>query len=284
MAVQGLAHPDGEAATARAAGAAGVPFMLSTTSSRSIEEVAAGAPDAMRWFQLYVQVDPGRTRELVERAAAAGYRAIVLTVDLPRLGYRERDRRSLFELPALGNFAAGPATHAGGAHVDGFEVLDRQLEVGLTWDELANIRSWSGLPFVLKGILTAEDAVLAVEHGVDAIVVSNHGARQLDRTAAPIDVLEEIVDAVAGRAELWVDGGVRRGLDVAIAMALGARAVLIGRPILWALATGGEAGVARALAILREEVEIAMALLGTPTPSAITRAHVDPPTSVPSGT
>ena len=159
MAVQGLAHPDGEVATARAAGAAGIPFTLSTTSSRSIEEVAAGAPDAKRWFQLYVQVDPGRTRELVERAAAAGYRAIVLTVDLPRLGYRERDRRSLFELPALGNFAAWPATHAGGAHVDGFEMLDRQLEVGLTWDDLANIRSWSGLPFVLKGILTAEDAV-----------------------------------------------------------------------------------------------------------------------------
>jgi 4-hydroxymandelate oxidase len=283
MAVHGLAHPDAEVATARAAGAAGIPFTLSTTSSRSIEEVAAGAPDANRWFQLYVQVDPGRTRALVERAAAAGYRAIVLTVDLPRLGYRERDRRSMFELPALGNFAEGPATHAGGAHVDGFEMLDRQLEVGMTWDDLATIRSWSGLPFVLKGILTVEDAVLAVDHGVDAIVVSNHGARQLDRTAAPIDVLEEIVGAVAGRAEVWVDGGVRRGLDVAIALGLGARAVLLGRPVLWALATGGEAGVARALAILREELEIAMALLGTPTPTAITRAHVNRPTSVPSG-
>ena len=151
MAVHGLAHPDGEVATARAAGAAGIPFMLSTTSSRSIEEVAAAAPDGNRWFQLYVQIDPGRTRELVERAAVAGYRAIVLTVDLPRLGYRERDRRSQFELPALGNFAAGPATHAGGAHLDGFDVLDRQLDVGLTWDDLATIRSWSGLPFVLKG-------------------------------------------------------------------------------------------------------------------------------------
>jgi 4-hydroxymandelate oxidase len=284
MAVHGLAHPDGELATARAAGAAGIPFALSTTSSRSIEEVAAGAPDANRWFQLYVQVDPGRSRELVERAAVAGYRAIVLTVDLPRLGYRERDRRSRFELPVLGNFATSPATHARGIHADGFEMLDAQHEVGMTWDDLATIRSWSGLPFVLKGILTAEDAILAVEHGVDAIVVSNHGARQLDRTAAPVDVLEEIVDAVAGRAEVWVDGGVRRGLDIAIALALGARAVLVGRPILWALATGGEAGVSRALAILREELEITMALLGTPTPTAVTRGHVAPPASVPSGT
>ncbi len=284
MAVHGLAHPDGEVATARAAGAAGIPFILSTTSSRSIEEVAAGAADANRWFQLYVQVDPGRTRELVERAVVARYRAIVLTVDLPRLGIRDRDRRSRFELPALGNFAGSPATHAGGIHADGFEMLDAQHEVGMTWADLGTIRSWSGLPFVLKGILTAEDAVLAVEHGVDAIVVSNHGARQLDRTAPPIDVLEEVVDAVAGRAEIWVDGGVRRGLDIAIALALGARAVLIGRPILWALATGGEAGVARAVAIMREELEIAMALLGTPTPTAISRAHVAARTSLPSGT
>jgi 4-hydroxymandelate oxidase len=285
MAVHGLAHPDGEIATARAAAAAGVPFMLSTTASRSIEEVASGAPDAHRWFQLYVQADAGRTRELVERAEAARYRAIVLTVDLPRLGFRERDRRSGFELPRLGNFEiAAPATHAGGIHVDGFEMLDRQLEVGLTWDDLAAIRSWSSLPFVLKGIMTAEDAVLAVEAGVDAIVVSNHGARQLDRTQAPIDVLDDVVAAVGGRTEVWVDGGVRRGLDIAIALGLGARAVLIGRPILWALATGGEAGVARALTILREEFEITLALLGARTPAAITRGHVERPSSLPSGT
>jgi 4-hydroxymandelate oxidase len=282
MAVHGLAHPDGEVATARAAGRFGVPFTLSTTSSRSIEEVAAGAPDANRWFQLYVQVDPGRTRDLVERAVGAGYRAIVLTVDLPRLGYRERDRRSGFQLPTLGNFATAAATHARGAHVDGFEMLDRQIEVGLTWDDLDTIRSWSALPFILKGILTAEDAALAVDHGVDAIVVSNHGARQLDRTLAPIDALERIVAAVGERTEVWVDGGVRRGLDIAIALALGARAVLLGRPILWALATGGEAGVARALEILREELEIAMALLGAPTPTAITRAHVESAFSIPS--
>lgn len=263
MAVHGLAHPTGEVATARAAAAAGVPFTLSTMSTCSIEEVAEAAPDGVRWFQLYTQADPGRSRALVERAAAAGYSAVVLTVDLPVLGYRERDRRHVFELPTLGNFVEGLPGPSHDEHGP-----------SLTWDDLATIRSWSGLPLVLKGIMTAEDARLAVDHGADAIVVSSHGARQLDRVAAPIDVLEEVVLAVAGGAEVWVDGGVRRGLDVAIALALGARGVLVGRPILWALATGGQAGVERALAILREEFEIALALLGAPTPAAIRRDHV----------
>jgi isopentenyl diphosphate isomerase/L-lactate dehydrogenase-like FMN-dependent dehydrogenase len=234
-------------------------------SSRSIEDVAEAAPDGVRWFQLYTQADPGRSRALVERAAGAGYSAIVLTVDLPVLGYRERDRQNGFDVAVvpLGNFAdegIGP-THKDPAPI-------------LTWDDLAEIRSWSSLPLVLKGILTAEDARLAVEHGADAIVVSNHGARQLDRVSAPIDVLEEVAGAVDGRAEVWVDGGVRRGLDIAIALALGARGVLVGRPILWALAAGGQAGVERALAILREEFEITLTLLGTPTPGAIRREHV----------
>ena len=281
MAVHGVAHPDGEVATARAAAGAGVPFALSTTSSRSIEEVAERAPDGRRWFQLYVQLDPGRSRELVERAAAAGYEALMLTVDLPRLGYRERDRRSGWELPPLGNFsAAAPATHAQRVHAHGFDMLEAQHEVGLTWDDVATIRSWSSMAFVLKGILTEEDARLAVDHGVDAIVVSNHGARQLDRVPAPIDVLERIVEAVDGRTEVWVDGGVRRGIDVVIARALGAQGVLLGRPVLWALATEGEAGVARALTILREEFEVALTLLGAPTADAITRGHVERPASL----
>jgi 4-hydroxymandelate oxidase len=263
MAVQGLAHPEGEIATARAAAAAGVPFTLSTMSSCSIEEVAEAAPDGVRWFQLYTQAHPGRSRSLVERAAAAGYSAVVLTVDLPVLGYRERDRRHVFELPRLGNFAGEPLSP-----------LHGDPGPSLTWDDLATIRSWSGLPLVLKGIMTAEDARLAAEHGADGIVVSSHGARQLDRVAAPIDVLEEVVAAVAGRAEVWVDGGVRRGLDIAIALALGARGVLVGRPILWALAAGGQNGVERALAILREEFEITLALLGAATPAAIRREHV----------
>ncbi len=157
---------------------------------------------------------------------------------------------------------------------DGFARLEEDLLSGVSWDDLATIRSWSSLPLVIKGVMTAEDARLGAEHGVDAIVVSNHGARQLDRVGAPVDVLEEIVAAVDGRTEVWVDGGVRRGLDLAIARALGARGVLVGRPIFWALAAGGQAGVERALAILREEFEIALALLGTPTPDDIGPAHV----------
>jgi len=264
IAAHGLMHPDAELATARAAAAAGVPFTLSTFASRPIEAIAEAAPDAARWFQLYVQSDPGLTRELVQRAAAADYSALVLTVDMPVLGYRERDRRNRFDttdprrpldLPGADATAQPPPT--------------------LTWADLEGIRAWApGLPLVLKGILGAEDARLAVEHGADAVVVSNHGARQLDRVAASVDVLEEVVAAVDGRTEVWVDGGVRRGLDVTIALALGARGVLVGRPVLWALAAGGRAGVERALAILREETELALALLGATAPGEVTRAHV----------
>ena len=270
LAAQGELHADAEVATARAAAAAGVPLIVSTASTRSLEEVAAVAPEATHWFQLYTQADAQRTRNTVERAAAAGYGAIVVTVDLPVLGYRERDRRNGYDTP-------GPWDRAFSVRGGGPEPIT-ELEPGtLTWRDIARIRSWApGLPLVLKGILHAEDARLAVEHGADAIVVSNHGARQLDRVAAPVDVLEEVVAAAAGRCEVWVDGGVRRGLDVAIALALGARGVLLGRPVLWALAAGGQAGVARALAIVREELEIALALLGTPAPSAVTRAHAGP--------
>ncbi len=273
MALHGLAHPDGEVATARAAASVGVPFILSTTASRSIEEVAAGAPAATRWFQLYAQDDERVTRSLVERAAAAGYGAIVLTVDLPVLGFRERDRRSGFRLPALGNFAETPATHVDRARGFAAGVADR-ITSGLTWADIAIIRSWSELPLVLKGILTADDARLAIDHGVDGIVVSNHGARQLDRVPAGVDVLAEVVAAVGGRAEVWVDGGVRRGLDIAIALALGARGVLVGRPVFWALAAGGQAGVEQALGILREEFELTLRLLGAPRPADIRPDHL----------
>ena len=277
MAALGLAHAGAEIAAAQAAAAAGVPYILSTMSTRSIEDVAAAVPGGTRWFQLYTQADPGRSRELVRRAEAAGYGAIVLTVDLPLLGYRERDRRSGFDLSGPhGNFSAieAGATHGGGIHADGFALLEEQVLTGLSWDDLSTIRGWSSLPLVLKGVMTAEDGGLAAEHGVDAIVVSNHGARQLDRVQAPIDVLRDVVAAVDGRTEIWVDGGVRRGLDVAIARALGARGVLLGRPVFWALAAGGQAGVERALAIIREEFEIALALLGTPTPGDIGSGHV----------
>lgn len=283
MALHGLAHQGGEVETARGAASAGIPFIMSTTSSRSIEEVAAAAPDGTRWFQLYVQDDPGTTRSLVERAEAAGYAAIVLTVDLPVLGYRDRDRRSGFVMPPLGNFTEVPASHgrAGRAGRGGHPApgapqrpQDRVLGDRLEWSDLATIRSWSSLPLVLKGILTTEDARLAVDHGVEGVVVSNHGARQLDRVSASVDVLAEVVAAVGGRAEVWVDGGVRRGLDIAIARALGAQGVLVGRPIFWALAAGGAAGVERAVAILLEEFERALALLGAPTPADLTPAHL----------
>jgi 4-hydroxymandelate oxidase len=278
MAVHALAHPSGEVATARAAAKAGVPFTLSTMSSRSIEEVVAAAPEGTRWFQLYVQARPGQSRRLVERAEAAGYTAIVLTVDLPILGYRVRDRRHGWDLSVpLGNFEPDGAGDRGPSHrpdAAGYDILDAPMNRTLTWDGVSDLRGWSRLPLVLKGILTAEDARLAVERGADAIVVSNHGARQLDRVPAPIDVLQEVVAAVGGRAEVWVDGGVRTGLDIAIALALGARGVLVGRPIFWSLAAGGQAGVERALAVLREEFEIALTLLGAPTPGDLTRAHV----------
>jgi 4-hydroxymandelate oxidase len=279
MAAHGLAHPDGELASARAAAAAGVPFTLSTMSSCSIEEVAAAAPGGTNWFQLYVQASEAQSRGLVERAESAGFNGIMLTVDLPLLGYRARDRRNDFELSVpLGNFRTEPETGVGGPthrpDASGYAALEAPPRRTLTWADIATIRGWSSLPIVLKGILTAEDARLAVEHGTDGVVVSNHGARQLDRVPAPVDVLEDVVSAVHGRAEVWVDGGIRSGLDIAIALALGARGVLVGRPILWALAAGGRAGVERALAILREEFEIALSLLGTPTPADVTRASV----------
>jgi isopentenyl diphosphate isomerase/L-lactate dehydrogenase-like FMN-dependent dehydrogenase len=278
MAAHGLADPDAEVATARAAAAAGIPFTLSTMSTSSIEAVAGAVPDGVRWFQLYTQADPRRSRSFVERAAAAGYRAVIVTVDLPVLGYRQRDLRSGFNLSVPhGNFAdeAGPdhASHGGGDD-SGYDILQDDLDRGLTWADVAAIRSWSPLPVILKGVLTAEDARLAVEHGADGIVVSNHGARQLDRTVATADALEEVIAAAGGRTEIWVDGGIRRGLDVVTALALGARGVLVGRPILWALAAAGQAGVERALAILRTETVIAMTLLGAPTPADLTRAHV----------
>jgi len=273
MAVLSLADPGAESAMARAAAAAGVPMILSTSASESIETVAQAVPEGVHWFQFYVQSDMGVSRSLVERAEAAGFSAIILTVDLPVLGYRQRDRLSDFVLPPLGNFSGVSATHGSRRLKALANPVDQQATT-MTWADLARIRGWSSLPLVLKGILTVEDARLAVDHGVDAIVVSNHGARQLDRVAATADVLPEIVHAVDGRTEVWVDGGIRRGLDIALALGLGARGVLLGRPAYWALAAGGTAGVERALAILREEFALTLALLGTRTPADITPAHV----------
>ncbi|MFL5681323.1 MAG: alpha-hydroxy acid oxidase [Chloroflexota bacterium] len=279
VAAHGLAHPDGEIATARAAAAAGALFCLSTVSTLSLEDVAAAVPpDARRWFQLYVQRDVRATRRLVERAEAAGYEAIVLTVDLPVLGYREREKRRGWRLDAtLGNFGRPHDTaEAAAAADDPYDVdtVGDMRIVGTTWEGLATLREWTSLPLVIKGILHPDDARLAVEHGAAGIVVSNHGGRQLDRSPATIDALPPIVEAVAGRAEVYVDGGIRRGSDALVALALGATAVFAGRPFVLALGAAGEAGVERAFAILREELERAMALLGTPTLADVTRGHI----------
>ena len=271
-ALHGLAHRDGELATARAATASGAIQVVSTVASHTIEAVAAAAPGGRRWFQLYVQRDRSASRDLVQRAAAAGYEALCLTVDLPVLGYRDEIIRLGFDPgpDAYANLPKRDVWHAG-ARLD--DVMDMR-SVDLTWDTLAEIRSWAPLPLVLKGILTPEDARLAVEHGADAVWVSSHGGRQLDRVAVGIDVLEQVVDAVEGRAEVYLDGGVRRGPDILIALALGARAVFTARPFLWALACAGEEGVAKAFEILRDELERAIALVGARSPRDLARGHV----------
>jgi 4-hydroxymandelate oxidase len=253
MAFQGLAHPDGEQAMAQGAAAAGTVMCLSTLSTIALEEVAEAAPDGPRWFQLYWGPDRSQVQELVERAATHGYRALVVTVDLPEVGRRERDLRTRFETPSS---------------------LSDVTDNSLTWRDLEWLRSITSLPLLVKGILTAEDATLAVEAGAEGIVVSNHGGRQLDGVAASLDALPEVVEVAGDRAEILLDGGVRRGTDVVKALALGARAVLVGRAVLYGLAVGGADGVERVLTLLREEVELALALCGCASPSDVTPAHV----------
>jgi isopentenyl diphosphate isomerase/L-lactate dehydrogenase-like FMN-dependent dehydrogenase len=281
LAFQKMAHPHGEAGTARAAAAAGTLMIVSTLSTTRLEEVAAAAPGAPRWFQLYVYKERAVAAELARRAGDAGYRALVLTVDTPRLGRRERDLRNGFTLPhglSMANFegalAEGPDATPGASGFGTYAAAN--LDTALTWNAIAWLRSMSSLPVVVKGILTAEDARLAVAHGAAAIVVSNHGGRQLDGTPATLDVLAEVVDAVGGTCEVYVDGGIRRGTDVVKALALGARAVLLGRPVLWGLAHAGDAGVARVLSLLFGEIEHALALCGRPGVHALGRDLVQP--------
>jgi 4-hydroxymandelate oxidase len=277
MAFQHFAHPEAELATARAASRAGALFCLSTMSSRSIEDVAAAAAAAgsgPRWFQLYVHRDRAVSAELVQRAEAAGFGAVVLTVDLPIAGRRERDIRNALAYPQVfGNFAHRlPA--AGPEEAPITVVIAGLNDASLTWADIAWLRGLTSLPIVIKGILSPADADLAVQHGAAAVIVSNHGGRQLDRTPSAIDVLPEIVEAVGGRAEVYLDGGVRRGVDVLTALALGAQGVFVGRSVLFALAVGGEAGVARALDLLAAEVHDDMALLGARTIGEIGRDHL----------
>jgi L-lactate dehydrogenase (cytochrome) len=285
----GLLAPKGEILAAQAAMRKGALFTLSTMSVCTIEEVAAAMP-APRWFQLYIWKDREITRSLIERARAAGYSALCVTVDVPDMGNRERDVRNGFVVPprltvanaldlllhlgwvlrmtrspraTFGNFEESKAlTRRDAVSVAAY--TSRQFDPSVTWADLEWLRGlWPG-PLVLKGISRAEDARRAVEHGVQAIVVSNHGGRQLDGLPAALDVLPEIADAVGGRAELVLDGGVRRGSDVVKAIALGARACMIGRPFLYGLAAGGQSGVELALELFRKEIDRTLTLLGCP--------------------
>ena len=271
VAFPGLADADGEVAVARAAAPAGVLQCVPTLATRTLEEVAAVGPGP-RWFQLYVHKDRARSAELVRRAEAVGCRAIVLTVDLPVPGYRERELRRCYQVPAGTRLGHYMDVDPGAAQL--IPVIASLQDQSLSWRDVAWVRGLSTLPLVLKGILTAEDATLAVEHGAAGVVVSNHGGRQLDRAPATIDVLEEVVQAVAGRAEVYLDGGVRRGTDVLVARALGAQTVFVGRPWVYALAAGGAEGVTRLIALMRAELETAMRLLGVARLDVITRAHV----------
>jgi 4-hydroxymandelate oxidase len=274
-----LAHKDGELASVRAAGEMGTVFTLSSLSNTAVEQVIAAAT-APVWFQLYVYRDRGATEALVRRVEAAGARALVLTVDAPLLGRRERDVKNRFALPAhLGvenMLAHGYANVPQRAMDSGLAAYFADLlDPSLTWSAVDWLRSITSLPVVVKGIVRADDARRAIEHGAAGIVVSNHGGRQLDASPATIEVLPRVVDAVAGRGEVFLDGGVRRGTDIVKALALGARAVLVGRPVLWGLAAGGQQGVAAALGILRRELDLAMALCGCPDIASITRDLVE---------
>ena len=254
-ALQRMAHPDGELATARAAAARGVTMAVSTSASTDIAEIAAvGGP---RWFQVYLLADPAARRTLVERAVSNGYEALLLTVDLARIGRRERDLRIGFRIPEgvdIPNVAIAAGVTP--AEVASVAFVDR-----MTWTDLEWLAGF-GLPVIIKGILHPDDARLAIEHGAAAIGVSNHGGRQLDAAIASLDALPGIAEVVDGRVPILLDGGVRRGTDVLIALASGATAVGIGRPIIWGLAVDGETGVGNVLDQLTKELENAMALAG----------------------
>ncbi len=274
-AMQRLVHADGECATARAAKRLGTIMIVSTTATVGLAEVCA-ATDAPKWFQCYMYRDRGVTRALLERARDAGYQAIVFTVDAPLLGRRERDMRGGFHLPegmrlpnaeAVGEDELPEVSGDSALH----QHLARAHDSALTAKDVTWIHDMTKLPVVVKGIVRGDDARRAVDHGAAAIAVSNHGGRQLDSAIAGVRALPEVVEAVGDRAEVYVDGGVRRGTDVIKAIALGARATLLGRPVLWGLAVNGEDGVVHAMTLLRDEIDLAMALCGCRDVTEMTR-------------
>ena len=261
---------DGEFATARAAAEVGTVYVVSMAATHSVEDVAAAAPDGARWAQMYMLRDRGRTRALVERAAAAGYGAIVASVDGAAVGR------------GIASASAGRLTPpdwmrypnlASDADADSSDIMElvTDFDPSITFDDLASFGEWSGLPVVVKGLLRADDAARAADAGASAIAVSNHGGRVLDGIAATADVLPDVVDAVAGRAEVYVDGGIRTGADVVKALALGARAVMVGRPVLWGLCVDGASGAAQVLTMLGTEFEAAMAFCGAASVAELTR-------------
>ncbi|XP_063172168.1 2-Hydroxyacid oxidase 1 [Candoia aspera] len=280
-AMQCMAHADGEIATARACRSRGTGMMLSSWSTTSIEEVAQAAPETILWLQLYIYKDRDVTKSLVRRAEKAGYRGIFVTVDTPYLGKRLDDVRNKFRLSPhlrMKNFETNDlafSSEKGYGENSGLSVyVAEAIDPSISWDDLKWLRGLTSLPIVAKGILRADDAGEAVKLGVNGILVSNHGARQLDGVPATIEVLPEIIDAVEGKTEVFLDGGIRKGTDVLKALALGAKAVFVGRPIIWGLAYQGEEGVKEVLQILKEEFKLAMALSGCPSVQAIDRTLV----------
>lgn len=260
-----LACDDGEIATARAAAQSGTLMTLSTLSTCAIEEVSAAAGGRL-WFQLYVYRDREATRELVARAESAGARALLLTVDAQLWGVRERDVRNGFQLPPglrMANLAMSGKSEFPDVEGSGLAAyVNTMFDPSLSWADLDWLCSLTKLPVLIKGVVRGDDAAMALEYGAAGVVVSNHGGRQLDTSPAPISVLSEVVEGMAGRGTILMDGGIRRGTDVIKALALGANGVLVGRPVLWGLAVGGEAGVTRVLELLRAEVDLAMGLCG----------------------
>ncbi|KAG6669043.1 hypothetical protein CIPAW_01G215500 [Carya illinoinensis] len=269
-----LAHPEGEAATARAAAASKTIMILSTGSSCTMEEVASSC-NTVRFFQLYVYKRRDLAAALVHRAEKNGYKALVLTVDVPRLGRREADIKNKMIAPRSKNLEGLLSIEVdsnSGSNLEAF--CKATMDASLCWKDVEWLRSITNMPILIKGILTREDAIKAAEIGVAGIIVSNHGARQLDYSPATITVLEEVVHAVGGKIPVLFDGGVRRGTDVFKALALGAEAVLIGRPVVFGLAAKGEHGVKRVIQMLKDELELAMALSGCPSVKDITRSHL----------
>jgi len=272
-AAHGMAHREGECATIQGVDAAGSGMIVSNDATYSLEDVSR-ASRGVRWYQLYIRTLPDAQR-LVQRAEAAGYQAIVLTVDTPLLSRRERDRRNnlgSFERTYYPRAFAGNVATARGNEDDGKRVA--YAGHTLTWDIIAWLRTHTSLPIIVKGILTAEDATLAVQHGVEGIIVSNHGGRQLDGAIAPIEALPEIVAAAGSQCAIYLDGGIRRGTDVLKALALGAQAVMIGRPVLWGLTVAGSEGVKHVLEILQQELHSAMILVGAPTVKHLSRSLI----------